>query len=53
MPPGSLFKNLKRPRVDGTLIYETAIWDSADAQPRNLRSGRRENVREQIAKLTR
>lgn len=24
------------PRVDGTLIYETAIWDSADAQPRHL-----------------
>jgi hypothetical protein len=43
----------QRPRVDGTLIYETAIWDSADAQPRNLRSGRRENVREQIPKLTR
>ncbi len=41
------------PRVNGTLIYETAIWDSADAQSRNLRSGRRENVREQIPKLTR
>ncbi len=40
LPTGGLFKNLLRRRVNGTLIYETAIWDSANVQPRNLRSER-------------